>query len=53
MIFLRITLGGSSRLMACEEPGVDLLIFFSGSSRPMMRAPTVGRCVFGMTNVSP
>ena len=48
MIFLRIVSGGSSRLMACPAPVVDLLIFFSGSSRPMMRAPTVGRRVAGI-----
>ena len=53
MNFLRITSGASSSPIACPEPVADLLIFLSGSSRPMTRAPTVGSFVAGITNVSP
>ena len=53
MIFFLIRLGGSSSPMEWLGPSADFDIFFSGSSSPMTRAPTVGRRVSGMTNVSP
>src|SRR5260370_40041069 len=52
MTFLRIGSGGSSRLMAWAPPVSDLLIFFLGSSRALMRAPTGGMVVAGIVEWS-